>query len=59
MKRKSSKILLIASLLVVTGSGIKLMKLFDVGYTDLVILAGMILGLIGLYTYINEIKKEQ
>ena len=55
MKKKSGKILLIAALLVVIGAGI---KIGHFPYGDWIIIAGMALGLFGMNTYFNEIKKE-
>ena len=49
-------IFIIAGILVLSGAGIKLAHF---PYGDLIIIAGMLLGLVGLNVYINEIKKEQ
>ena len=56
MKRKSSKIYLIASVLIIIGI---VFKLSNVKYDYIPTLTGMALGIIGLNTYLNEIKKEQ
>ena len=56
MKKTSSKLYLIASILVLAGAGIKLAHL---PYGDWITIGGMCLGLIGVNTYINEVKKEQ
>ena len=58
MKKTSSKIYLVATLLVLVGAGIKLVNV-AVGYGDWIVICGMALGLIGVNTYINEVKKEQ
>ena len=55
-KRKSNVILLASALLVLAGAGIKLAHL---PYGDWTIIGGMALGIVGLNSYINEIKKEQ
>lgn len=56
MKKTSSKLYLISSILVLGGAG---MKLAQIPYGDWIVITGMALGLFAVNSYINEIKKEQ
>ena len=56
MKKTSTKLYLIAAILVLSGLGIKLVHL---PYGNWIIITGMALGIIGVNVYINEVKKEQ